>query len=127
MLVVTLLSTHAKIVLSAGSALAMVMADAVTPSAPGWEDLTMKALLCVAIGWLVSELSTARKEAKAERETHAAEAKVREDIMQASMRAQAEAMAANTKAITEQTDYFKAVVRGLIERGLQSGPNAKLP
>jgi hypothetical protein len=120
MILMTLLSTQGKTIMATAAMVGVILADAVTPDMSGWEDLTMKVALCAAIGWLVRELSVARKESKEEREAHKAEAKTRESMMTVSMHAQAEALQKVVDAVNEQTDYFKAVARNLIERGMNN-------
>lgn len=106
-----------------------------------WEDVGLKALLLVALYLVVreylSQQTTHKAEIKSTWDMHRAEIKelldqhkkdveLREMAMEESIRSNTEALSILTGLTKEQTDYYKAVTRNIVEEKMK-GTKPSLP
>lgn len=103
---------HGKAMLASGVAAFAMLAD-IASDAKSWEDVSLKVLLLIAVVFLVRLLLKQQAE-------HKAESVAREQRMLEALNRTAEGMEALTALIQEQTDYFKSVVRSVVNERLQA-------
>jgi hypothetical protein len=104
---------HWKAMLASGVASFAMLAD-IASEAKGWEDVSLKVLLLVAVVFLVRLLLRQQTE-------HKVESAAREQRMLEALNRTADGMEALTALTQEQTDYFKSVVKSVVSERLQ-GP-----
>jgi hypothetical protein len=111
---------HGKAMMASGVA-AFAMVGDIAAEAKGWEDVSLKVLLLIAVVFLVRLLLKQQAEYKAE-------TVAREQRMLEALNRTVEGMEALTGLIQEQTDYFKSVVKHVVSERLQSqSPHAGTP
>ena len=105
-----------------GSAL---LADLAT-EAKGWEEVSLKVILILALVYICKLYLEQQKEHKAElRETwdlHKRESLERERLSKESQEANTRALNELTTLTKEQTDYFKTVTRSIIDERIKNRP-----
>ena len=105
---------HWKAMMASAVAGFAMLAD-ITREAKGWEDVSLKVLLLIAVVFLVRLLLKQQEE-------HKVESAAREQRMLEALNRTAEGMEALTALIQEQTDYFKSVVKSVVSERLQAPP-----
>jgi branched-subunit amino acid ABC-type transport system permease component len=103
---------HGKAMMASAVATFAMVGD-IAAEAKGWEDVSLKVLLLIAVVFLVRLLLKQQAEYKAE-------TVAREQRMLEALNRTAEGMEALTGLIQEQTDYFKSVVKHVVSERLQS-------
>lgn len=103
---------HGKAMMASAVATGAMVGD-IAAEAKGWEDVSLKVLLLIAVVFLVRLLLKQQAEYKAE-------TVAREQRMLEALNRTAEGMEALTGLIQEQTDYFKSVVKHVVSERLQS-------
>jgi hypothetical protein len=106
---------HWKAMVASSIAAFAMLADFAT-EAKGWEDVSMKVLLLVAVVFLVRLVLKQQAE-------HKADSAAREQRMLEAINRAAEGMEKLTDLTKEQTDYYKAVTRNIVAERL----NVKQP
>lgn len=122
-------ATEIKFILAALVGGGALLADvAVDPK--GLEDWGLKGLLLIALGYAVNLLLSQQKEHKAEmKETwdlHKKDAETREAKLIKCIEESTKATVENAALTKEQTDYFKAVTRNVVDEKLKGG-KANIP
>ena len=107
---------HWKAMVASGVASCAMLAD-IASEAKGWEDVSLKVLLLVAVVFLVRLLLRQQTE-------HKLENAAREQRMLEALSRTADGMEALTALTQEQTDYFKSVVKSVVSERLQGLPVA---
>ena len=105
---------HWKAMVASGVASFAMLAD-IASEAKGWEDVSLKVLLLVAVVFLVRLLLRQQTE-------HKLESAAREQRMLDALNRTADGMEALTTLTQEQTDYFKSVVKSVVSERLQGPP-----
>ena len=109
---------HGKAMMASAVAAGAMVGD-IAAEAKGWEDVSLKVLLLIAVVFLVRLLLKQQAEYKTE-------TVAREQRMLEALNRTAEGMEALTGLIQEQTDYFKSVVKHVVNERLQSPSQSPL-
>jgi hypothetical protein len=108
---------HWKAMIASCVAASAMLAD-IASETKGWEDVSLKVLLLVAVVFLVRLLLKQQEE-------HKTESAAREQRMLDALNRTADGMEALTTLTQEQTDYFKSVVKSVVSERLQGSQSAQ--